>query len=306
MTKEEAREMIKATIRMVIACPIPVRWQSQSVMPGGGERKSRMRGSNGYEVMSRGEYEPGDDPRDIDWAATAQTGGQTIIVKQDIEPREIDVFIVADLSPTLNFGTTRTTKRRLLAELAGSVVRSAGKTQDRVGLIAYCQHRVLLKRRAAGATRALYPIVADIITANSEGGSGEGSGLIKSLSSLPRHRSLVFVISDFLSLSSQEKVALKRAAAAHDIVCVIVQDRRERELPGGWGPIRLADISTATEKTVWLSDASRAAYAANFNRHQSALLADLKAAHCDSAVFSTEEGMQALHKMMILFGGHRR
>lgn len=306
MTKEDAREAIKATIRMVVSCPIPVRWQSQSVMPGGGERKSRMRGSNGYEVMSRGEYEPGDDPRDIDWAATAQTGGQTIIVKQDIEPREIDVFVLADLSPTMNFGTARTTKRGLLAELTGSVVRSAGKTQDRVGLIAYSQHSVLVKRRATGATRALYPIVADIITAKADDGSCQGSGLIKSLGSLPRHRSLVFIISDFLNISSQEKAALKRAASKHDLVCVIVQDRRERELPEGWGPIRLADINTAAAKTIWLSDASRATFAANFARHQSALLADLKAAHCDSAVFSTEEGMQALHKMMILFGGHRR
>ncbi len=306
MTNKEAQEVIKATLRMVIACPIPVRWLSQSVMPGGGERKSRMRGSNGYEVISRAEYEPGDDPRDIDWAATAQTGGQTIIVRQEAEAREIDVYIVADLGPTMNFGTTRTTKRGLLAELAGSIVRSAGKTLDRVGLIAYSQHRIVLKRRPTGAARALYPIVADIITANTEGDKTVGSGLIKSLSSLPRHRSLVFVISDFLSLSNQEKAALKRAANSHDVVCVVVQDLRERELPVGWGPIRLVDLGTAKSKTIWLSDASRTAYAANFERHQSTLLADLKEAHCQSAVFSTEEGMQALHKMMILFGGHRR
>lgn len=306
MTKKEAQEVIKATIRMVIACPIPVRWLSQSIMPGGGERKSRIRGSNGYEIMSRVEYEPGDDPRDIDWSATAQTGGQTIIVRQEAEAREIDVYVLADLSPTMNFGTTRTTKRGLSAELAGSIVRSAGKTMDRVGLIAYTQHGVVLKRKPTGAARALYPIVADIITAQPEGEKTAGSGLIRSLVSLPRQRSLVFVISDFLSLSTQEKSALKHAANRHDVICVVVQDPRERELPDGWRPIRLVDLGTAKSKTVWLSNASRAAYAANFERHQSTLLAALKAAHCESAVFSTEEGMQALHNIMILFGGHRR
>lgn len=313
MTNKEEQEVIKATIRMITACPIPVRWLSRSVMPGGGERKSRMRGSNGYEIMSRCEYEPGDDPRDIDWAATAQTGGHTIIVRQDAEPREIDVYVLADVSPTMNFGTTRTTKRGLLAELAGSVVKSAGKTQDRVGLIAYSQHNVVLKRRPGGASRALYPIVADIVTAKAESktikpeiGTAKGSGLTKSLSSLPRKRSLVFVISDFISLTDQEKAALKRAASRHDVVCVVVQDLRERQLPEGWGPTRLVDLGTGKAKTIWLSNASRAAYATNFDRHKSALLADLKAAHCDTAVFSTEEGRRALQKMMSLFGGHRR
>jgi len=164
---------------------------------------------------------------------------------------------------------------------------------------------LLQKRNPVNAKRSLYPTIADVIETG-PASDGEGSGLIKSLKSLPRNRALVFILSDFHDLSGEEKVALKRAALVHDIVCVVIEDRRERELPSGWGPYTLKDMRSGKWKTVWLSQNARAEFAANYQRHHDALLADLKAAHCDRAVFSTEEGDAALPKMMLLFGGHRR
>lgn len=305
MRTQETQETVRGILRKVVSCPIPIRWRSRTVMPGGGERRSKSRGSSGYDVMARVEYEPGDDPRDIDWAATAQTGGQTMLVTQYLEPRDINVFVLVDVKKTMNFGTARATKRTLAAELTGSVIKSAGKTQDRVGFIAYAEKRLLKMRKPENAKRSLYPCITDVIETESAG-DGEGRGLVKSLRSLPGHRALVFIVSDFLDLTEDEKAALKRAALIHDIVCVVVQDRRERELPDGWGPYTLADMRTGKRKTIWLSRKSRDEYAANFQRHHDALLAALKAAHCESAVFSTEEGDAALPKMMLLFGGHRR
>lgn len=305
MRTQETQETISGVIRKIASCAIPVRWRSQTIMPGGGERRSKSRGSSGHDVMARVEYEPGDDPRDIDWAATAQTGGQTMLVTQYLEPREINVFVLVDVKKTMDFGTARATKRILAAELAGSAIKSAGKTQDKVGFMAYSEKRLLQKRNPVNAKRALYPIVADVIE-TAAASDGEGSGLIKSLRSLPRNRALVFILSDFLDLSEDEKVALKRASLVHDIVCVVIEDQRERELPKGWGPYTLKDMRSGKWKTIWLSEKSRAEFAANHKRHRDALLADLKAAHCESAVFSTEEGDAAVPKMMLLFGGHRR
>ncbi len=304
MSTQEMQATIAAVIRRVVACPIPVRWRSQTILPGGGERKSKSRGSSGYDVMARVEYEPGDDPRDIDWAATAQTGGQTMLVTQYLEPREVNVYVMVDVNPTMSFGTARATKRILAAELAGCVIKSAGKTQDKIGCLVYSTHRLLKFRKPVNATRAFYPIVAEVVGAQSAR-DGDGSGLIKGLRSLPSHRALVFILSDFLSLTQDEKVALKRAAVVHDIVCVVIEDKRERELPAGWGLYTLVDLLSGRKKTIWLSRANRAHFTANHEHHLAALLADLKAAYCQSAVFSTEEGDAALPKMMLLFGGHR-
>ena len=64
MRTKETQEAISGIIRKIAACPIPIRWRSQTIMPGGGERRSKSRGSSGYDVMARVEYEPGDDPRE--------------------------------------------------------------------------------------------------------------------------------------------------------------------------------------------------------------------------------------------------
>lgn len=303
--KQDTREVIGEVIRRVISCPIPIRWRSSQMMSGGGERKSYSRGSGGYDVLARVEYEPGDDPRDIDWLATAQTGGQTILTTQYMEPRDLKVYVLADVNPTMDFGTHRVTKRMLAAELTGSVIKSSGKTQDKVGFVAYSEHRVLSVLRPTNAQRAMFPTIASLIEAPSAR-DGEGSGLIKALQSLPRQRALVFIFSDFLNLTDDEKFALKRAALTHDIVTVVIQDRRERELPAGFGLYTLQDLRTGQRRSIWLSKKNRDAFADNFQRHQTALLAALKAAHCETAVFSTEEGDNALKKMMLLFGGHRR
>lgn len=304
MTKEELRELVAAITRKVVACPIPVRWRSTGQRSG--ERPGNRLGPRRYEVVSRTEYELGDDPRDIDWIATAQLGGQKVLVAQDLEPRQIDVFALVDLKPTMDFGTTGTTKRILAAELVGALVKSANMTEDRVGLVAYSQHRLHLWRQPSGSRHRMHNILMDIIGTDATSAEAGGSGLIKSLRSLPVWRCLVFIFSDFIALTTEEKAALRHASARHNIVCVTIEDERERSLPTGSGLYSLVDLLSGRSETIWLTENSRAQYAANFERHRTALLADLKAAHCQTAVFSTAEDTSAMTKMILLFGSHRQ
>jgi hypothetical protein len=102
-----------------------------------------------------------------------------------------------------------------------------------------------------------------------------------------------------------ERTALQQAGIKHDVVCLIIQDRRERELPPGWGFYTLQDLRTGQRKTIFVSKRTREAFAANFKRHQDQLLAFLKEAHCDWEVFSTEEGDAAIPKTFKLFASHR-
>lgn len=302
MTKEEVQERVREITRKVVACPIPVRWRSAGARSG--ERGGKQLGARRYETVSRTDYEVGDDPRDIDWIASAQLG--QILVAKDLEPRQIDVFALVDLKPTMEFGTTDTTKRALAAELVGALVKSANKTEDRIGLVAYSQHRLHLWRRPSSSRRALHNIVTDIIGTDATDHETVGSGLTKSLRSLPGQRSLVFVLSDFIALTNKEKVALRRASASHDVVCVIIEDERERSLPSGIGLYSLTDMLNGRSETIWLTKNSRSRYAANFERHRAALLADLKAAHCRTSIFSTAEDATAITKMILLFGHHRQ
>lgn len=307
-TKAETRATVREIHKRLVANAIPVSWRSASVMPGAGERKSFSRGSSGYDVVARVEYEPGDDPRDIDWAATAQTGGQHVLTTQYMEPREVKVFILVDVNPTMDFGTNRVNKRELAAELAGSVIKSAEETGDKVGFIAYSDRAVEVQLPPRSAKMTLMPCLVSLLEAPGNK-QGANSGLSSALSLLPQQKCLVFIISDFLHLTEAEKKAIKRAGYAHDVVSLVVQDRRERELPAplGWFPelLTVRDIRTGERRSIWLTKKNRKAFADNFKQHQDALLAFFKKAHCDRAIFSTEEGEAAIPKMMKVFAGHR-
>ena len=80
-------------------------------------------------------YEPGDEPRLIDWNVTARTGMPH--VKRFVEERELTVLIVVDMSGSMAFGTARDEKRVVAAKLAAMMAFSAVKNGDRVGLVAF-------------------------------------------------------------------------------------------------------------------------------------------------------------------------
>ena len=311
MTKRaETLQTVRSIMKRIVANAIPVNWRSASPIPGAGERKSFSRGSSGYDVVARVEYEPGDDPRDIDWAATAQMGGQTVYTTQYMEPRDLKVFVLVDTNPTMDFGTARVNKRELAAELCGSVIQSANETRDRVGFFAYSERGIESELTARAAQTAMIPALFGLLEAKGTSRSGNGtSGLCTALARLPRTRSLVFIISDFLHLTEDEKRAIKRAGFTHDVVCLVVQDRRERELPAptGWFPelITVRDIRTGERRSIWLTKKNRKAFADNFARHQEELLAFLKSARCDRVIFSTEEGEAAIPRLIRVFSGHR-
>jgi uncharacterized protein (DUF58 family) len=89
----------------------------------------------GTELAQLRPYEPGDDVRHLDAAATARTG--TPHVRLHVPERALTTWIMLDVSPSMAFGTARRLKADV-AEGAATVfgrlgVRRAGS----VGLIAF-------------------------------------------------------------------------------------------------------------------------------------------------------------------------
>ena len=99
---------------------------------------------------------------------------------------------------------------------------------------------------------------------------------------------------------------LRRLSSLHDVVCLMIQDLRERELPGGFGLYTFQDLRTGEKRSIWLTAKNRRLFAENFQKHQTALFEFFRECNCDWQVFSTEEGVAAHPKLMKLFAGHRR
>ena len=204
-------------------------------------------GSEDFETIA--EYELTDNPRSINWTATARTGGNPILKNIRMTKANLAVMLVADLSRSMDFGTVRVTKRRLAAEISAILVHTAWRCGDRVGFIGYGSDvEINWPLRNPKDYRLLVP--QKILETRSD--RTMGSGLTRAISKLPVKRSLVFLISDFQEHLEHIERALKSAALLHDIIPIVLQDPREKVLPERRCITVLKDLETGRRKTVWL------------------------------------------------------
>lgn len=319
---------IQEIMDRTVEAEIPVGWRSELSMPSGGERKSLFTGA-GQDIYELDLYVPGqDDPRLIDWAATSKQprrrdGTRDVIKTVYIEKRDIKFVCMVDISPSMRFGTKVMWKYQLAAQVMASVMVSADKQKDPCGLILFSKNAAEaepLTPRSASAN--LWPALHMALTteATADGATpNQGDGFANACSGLPNTRSLVFVISDFLNYSDKDWAALEEISVLHDVVCVYVQDERERKLPDpiqadgvtGW-LFRQLDrfgwfltLDTGGErKTIFVNKKSRAAYATNWRRHEASILTRLEEYKTQWLVVSTEMGDLAIPEIMSLFLGH--
>lgn len=194
-----------------------------------GPYRSVFRG-RGLEFDEVREYQPGDDVRSIDWHATARSG--TVQIKQNIEERCLTAMIAVDLSASGDFGSVPQSKRELAAELAAVFALSAVTNNDRVGLAIFTDgvERYLPPR--TGRRQAL-AIVSTILGHQSRSRRTSMDKVLRTIGSLLRHRTSLFLVSDFLDENFSR--ALRLVSLRHDVVAVSIQDPVEARLPKlGW------------------------------------------------------------------------
>jgi uncharacterized protein (DUF58 family) len=189
-------------------------------------------------------YQPGDDVRTIDWNVSARMS--ETFVKVFVEEREMTVMLVVDLSASERFGTRRAAKTRVASEVAALLAFSAIRNNDRVGLIIATdriervvppkkgeKHVMRVVREILGfepnqATAARAHAYDD--RGNMRIGAGTDlKAALEALVRISRRRSIAFVVSDFYDTGYERALAL--ASAKHDVVPVVLIDRRDAELP---------------------------------------------------------------------------
>ena len=78
-------------------------------------------------------YQPGDDVRRMDWSVTARTTHPH--VRQMIADRELETWLVVDMSASLDFGTTGCEKRDLAVAAAAAITFLNSGGGNRIGAI---------------------------------------------------------------------------------------------------------------------------------------------------------------------------
>ena len=183
----------------------------------------------GSEPGESREYQPGDDVRRMDWAVTARTTHPH--VRQMIADRELETWLVVDLSASLDFGTVGCEKRDLAVAAAAAItflnsgggnrigaLVANGVTTTRVPARSGRQHEQTLLRAIATMPKAPTGVRGDLATA------------IDALRRPERRRGMAVIISDFLGPINWMR-PLRAIAARHEVLGIEVLDPRDVELP---------------------------------------------------------------------------
>ena len=199
-----------------------------------GEYHSTFKGQ-GMEFEEVREYCPGDDIRLIDWNVTARTGMP--YVKKFKEERELTVILLVDASSSGRFGTYEKYKEELAAELCALLAFSAIKNNDKVGLIIFTDTIEKYIPPQKGKPHVLR-LIREILYFTPEHTKTDIAGALEFFTKVTKRKSVVFLISDFLSDNYQ--TPLRIAKRKHDIIAVKITDPRELNF-GDYGLMELED-----------------------------------------------------------------
>lgn len=190
-------------------------------------------------------YQPGDDVRRMDWSVTARTTNPH--VRQMIADRELETWMVVDMSASLDFGTTGCEKRDLAVAAAAAITYLNSGGGNRLGaLIANGQnvirvparsgrqHEQMMLRAIATSPRAALGVRGDLASA------------IDALRRPERRRGMAVIISDFLGPINWMR-PLRAIAARHEVLGIEVLDPRDVELPDV-GDVILQDTETGVTR----------------------------------------------------------
>ena len=212
-----------------------------------GEYHSVFKG-RGMEFSEVREYQFGDDIRNIDWNVTARFSHPFIKIFE--EERELTVILLVDLSGSLLFGTVEKTKQQIAAELSAILAFSAMKNNDKVGLILFTDKIEKFVPPRKGKTHVLR-LVREVLSFEPKGKTTNLKSALEYMNNAIKKKSIVFLISDFMD-SGYEKI-LRIVGKKHDLVGIVINDRREFQLPK-IGLVKLTDSETGQERWLDTSD----------------------------------------------------
>ena len=274
-----------------------------------------LRRGNGVDLADLREYQMHDDVRHIDWNVTARL--DVPHVRQFTEDRDLTAWFLLDLSGSVDFGSGDTTKLAVSAGFVTALARLLTRHGNRVGALLYGSRvdtvlppgssrthvlnllqRMRMPRPRPAPTQRSAPRrwtwwrrqapAASAPTATSL------ADLLDTAAPMLKRRSLVFVVSDFISTPGWEQ-PLARLSQRHEVVAVRLFDPLEGALPE-MGLVTLEDAETGEQLFVDSADpAFRARYERIAQDQEARLREALAQSGADTLELATDDDLlQAL------------
>jgi uncharacterized protein (DUF58 family) len=185
----------------------------------------------GTEPAGARAYEPGDDARRMDWNLTARALSPH--VRTTDADREMETWVVADRSASLDFGTADCEKREVVLAAVAAFGFLTARHGNRLGVLVTGTETITRIPARSGRAAVLAALSTLYDRPRAEGAPGPGGDLAAALHTLERtqrRRGQVVVVSDYLD-ASDWRTAIRRLALRHQIIAAHVTDPRELQLP---------------------------------------------------------------------------
>ena len=253
-----------------------------------GDYRTLFRGQ-GVDFADLREYRWGDDVRAIDWNVTARM--DTPYIREYVEDRDITAWFLLDLSPSVDFGTAdaERLKRSVLIDFVTTLARLLTRHGNRVGAVFYGS-KVERTIPARGGRVQVLRLVNDLLNQPRLARAPETdlAPLLEAAQQTIKGRSLVFIVSDFISAPGWER-SLNVLSRRHEVLAVRLFDRREVELPDV-GPVVMEDAETGEQLYVDTHDRTfRRRFEAAAAKREAALDAAFKRSGVDAVSMATDE-----------------
>ncbi len=252
-----------------------------------GDYRTLFRGF-GLDLADLREYQYYDDVRYIDWNVSARL--MTPYVRVYNEDREVTAWFLLDLSASANFGS-RVKKRAVSSEFVTVLARLLTRHGNRVGALFYGVSVDTVIPARSGRRHVLHLLQKMISrTEPASSATTDLSDLLQTALRVIQRRSLVFVVSDFISAPGWAK-PLAYLAQRHEIVAVRLYDPLEIALPD-LGLLTMRDAETGEQLFVDTHDrAFRKRFAALAERRERELRSALSQAGVDALELSTADDL---------------
>ena len=251
---------------------LPVMRKLLSIMDG---QHSALRQGRGWEFMDLAPYQPGDDVREIDWAATARTGSP--IIKRHGATANLQVMLVVDTGREMGaLAPSGETKEDIALTACEAIAWLSVARGDQIGLVAGDAERVRFMPARSGNAHAetIMRRIEEDITLSSP--HSDVPKLLARARMVTRRRSLIVIVTD---ATQPEPTRLsddliKSLSVRHQVMVVSVEDIDPTSLEEG---TNVVDVTEGPLPDFLLRDSQLAGEAANLvamRRHAVAQMLD--------------------------------
>ncbi|MBO0496131.1 DUF58 domain-containing protein [Pseudomonas sp. Marseille-Q1929] len=200
-----------------------------------GNHASRLRGRGlNFDELRR--YQPGDDLRHLDWRASLRTGKP--VVRTFTEERDRPALIVVDQRMSMFFGSVRSFKSAVAAELGALAAWMVFDAGDRVGGLVFNDARIdsVAPLRSRKRVEALCSRIAqhnaELKASNADHeGDSRLDRVLQQCLAVAGHDHLICLVSDFAGAGPRTLQLLQQLSAHNDVVALQVYDPLALNVP---------------------------------------------------------------------------